>query len=140
MEAIGGLIIFFLIAYLVLKKSSNQSHHNNSNSIDSFESPKQFVAQPSKPKTVKVKHVHKHIAPKEKKASRFSASLHCPKCRSFNVQVVGNTRKGFSVGKAVGGAMLTGGGIGTLAGFAGKKNKKPTFHCQSCGNIFKHRI
>jgi len=34
------------------------------------------------------------------------ASIKCPKCKSFNI-------------KAVGGALLTG-GIGLLAGFAGK--------------------
>ena len=44
-------------------------------------------------------------------------------------------KKAFSVGKAVGGAVLTG-GIGTLAGFAGKKGKKQ-WHCQECGNIFE---
>lgn len=39
-----------------------------------------------------------------------------------------NNRKSFSVNKAVGGAALTG-GIGTLAGFAGKKGKDQWF-CQ----------
>ncbi len=33
-----------------------------------------------------------------------------------------NNRKGFSTGKAIGGAVLTG-GVGAIAGFAGKKEK-----------------
>lgn len=46
-----------------------------------------------------------------------------------------NNRKSFSVGKAVGGAALTG-GIGTLAGFAGKKGKDQRF-CQDCNTVFE---
>jgi len=63
------------------------------------------------------------------------AKMKCPKCKSHNVQVMGNNRKGFSVGKAFGGAILTG-GIGTLAGFAGKKGKYECF-CGDCGHRFK---
>ena len=62
--------------------------------------------------------------------------LKCPKCKSHNVQFAGNNRKGFSVGKAVAGAALTG-GVGTLAGFAGKKGKKNTFICMDCGKSFE---
>ena len=46
-------------------------------------------------------------------------------------------RKGFSVGKAAAGAILTG-GIGTLAGFAGKKGKN-NWHCNNCGRTFKKK-
>ncbi len=60
---------------------------------------------------------------------------HCPNCHSTNIQPLGQHRKGFSVGKAVGGAVLTG-GVGTLAGFAGKKTKKTTFVCMDCGKQF----
>lgn len=63
------------------------------------------------------------------------SSMKCPKCKSINIQVMGNDRKGFSVGKAVGGALLTG-GIGALAGFAGKKGKYDCF-CMNCGHRFK---
>lgn len=59
----------------------------------------------------------------------------CPKCKSANVQLLGNDRKGFSVGKAVAGGILTG-GIGLLAGFAGKKGKYDMF-CQDCGTRFQ---
>ncbi|MDV7719027.1 hypothetical protein GA840_04080 [Pediococcus ethanolidurans] len=61
----------------------------------------------------------------------------CPKCGSKNLQIVGNHRKGFSVGKAVVGGALTG-GVGTLAGFAGKKGKKTDMICMNCGKTFKY--
>ncbi len=63
--------------------------------------------------------------------------IRCPRCRSTNVQVMGNDRKAFSIGKAGIGAMLTG-GIGVLAGFAGKKGKYE-FYCLNCGKRFKHK-
>lgn len=65
----------------------------------------------------------------------YMASLTCPKCKGHNIQVLGNDRKGFSVGKAVGGTLLTG-GIGVLAGFAGKKGKYEVF-CTDCGHRWK---
>lgn len=70
---------------------------------------------------------------KQKKIEKNS--IKCPHCSSKEVQFMQQNKKGFSVGKAVGGAVLTG-GIGTLAGFAGKKGKKQ-WHCQECGNIFE---
>ncbi len=70
---------------------------------------------------------------KERKAEK--QKIKCPKCKSTNLQHVGNKKKGFSVGKAVGGAVLTG-GIGTLAGFAGKKGKKENWICLDCGKKF----
>lgn len=65
----------------------------------------------------------------------MSKSIKCPKCKSTNVQVLGQEKKGFSAGKAVGGALLTG-GIGLLAGFAGKKGKYEVF-CGDCGYRWK---
>lgn len=62
--------------------------------------------------------------------------IKCPKCRSTNVQPLGVHKKGFSVGKAVGGAILVG-GVGSLAGFAGKGSKKTDFVCMNCGKQFK---
>lgn len=67
-----------------------------------------------------------------------SKALKCPKCGSKDLQFAGNKRKGFSVGKAVGGAVLTG-GIGTLAGFAGGKGKKNEFVCMNCGKTFTRK-
>ncbi len=63
------------------------------------------------------------------------SEITCPKCNSTNVQFMQQDKKAFSVGKAVGGAVLTG-GVGTLAGFAGKKGKKQWF-CQNCNSIFE---
>lgn len=65
----------------------------------------------------------------------MARQVKCPKCGSTNVQVLGNDRKGFSVGKSLAGAVLTG-GIGLIAGFAGKKGKYELF-CSDCGTRFK---
>lgn len=62
--------------------------------------------------------------------------IKCPRCRSLDVAFLGNDRKSFSAGKAVAGGILTG-GIGTLAGFAGKKGKNNHWRCNECGNTFK---
>lgn len=62
--------------------------------------------------------------------------MKCKYCKSENVEFVGKPRKGFSVGKAVVGGVLTG-GIGTLAGFVGKKGKKTEWVCLDCGKTFK---
>jgi DNA-directed RNA polymerase subunit M/transcription elongation factor TFIIS len=77
--------------------------------------------------------VAQNKAAKERKAEK--QKIKCPKCKSTNLQHAGNKKKGFSVGKAVGGAVLTG-GIGTLAGFAGKKGKKENWICLDCGKKF----
>lgn len=61
--------------------------------------------------------------------------IKCPTCHSRDVQFMQNNKKGFSVGKAVGGAALTG-GIGTLAGFAGKKGKNEWL-CTNCHTTFE---
>lgn len=63
---------------------------------------------------------------------------HCPKCRSTNIQVLGQHRKGFSIGKAAAGTILTG-GIGSLAGFAGKNTKKVDMICMNCGKEFQYK-
>lgn len=62
--------------------------------------------------------------------------LDCPRCRSINLQHLGNDRKAFSVGKALGGAVLSG-RTGLLAGFAGKKDKRDRWRCRDCGVVFK---
>ena len=65
----------------------------------------------------------------------MAKEVRCPKCKSTNGVVMGNDKKGFSAGKAIGGALLTG-GIGLLAGFAGKKGKYDMF-CQDCSTRFQ---
>ena len=62
--------------------------------------------------------------------------LFCPQCGSTNVQPLGQHHKNFSVGKAVGGAVLTG-GVGAVAGFLGKNTKQTDFVCMDCGKQFK---
>lgn len=69
---------------------------------------------------------------KQKKLEKNA--IKCPHCKSKNVQFMQQGKKGFSVSKAAGGAALAG-GVGTLAGFAGKNGKKQ-WHCQECGNVF----
>jgi|SRR5690625_255360 len=71
---------------------------------------------------------------KPKKKKRDKNIVACPNCDSTNVHFIKNDRKGFSIGKALGGAVLTG-GIGALAGFAGKKGKDQ-WHCGDCGHAF----
>lgn len=63
-------------------------------------------------------------------------TIKCPKCKSTNLNFVGNDKKSFSVGKAIGGSLLAG-SVGSVAGFAGKKGKKNHWHCQNCGKTFK---
>ena len=57
--------------------------------------------------------------------------LCCPKCESKEIH---SEQKGFSGGKALAGAILTG-GIGILAGTIGSKDVQMT--CLKCGNKFK---
>ncbi|MFT8425738.1 MAG: hypothetical protein ABF630_09775 [Liquorilactobacillus sp.] len=70
------------------------------------------------------------------KQEKLNNKFKCPKCGSHNIQPLGVHKKGFSIGKAVVGGALTG-GIGTLAGFSGKKTKKTDFVCMNCGKQFK---
>lgn len=68
------------------------------------------------------------INKKEEKQEEF---LCCPKCRSKELH---SEHKGFSGGKALAGAVITG-GIGLLAGTIGSKDVQVT--CLKCGNKFK---
>lgn len=72
--------------------------------------------------------------PRSQSAPVDENSLHCPNCKSINIQLLGQDRKAFSIGKAVAGGVLTG-GVGVLAGFAGKKGNYQ-WVCMSCGNRF----
>lgn len=55
----------------------------------------------------------------------------CPKCGSDQLTA---EKHGFSLGKAAGGAILTG-GVGLLAGFHG--SGKIDITCLKCGHVFK---
>lgn len=63
--------------------------------------------------------------------------IKCPHCHSTNVEFMQNNHKSFSVGKAAVGGVLTG-GIGVIAGFAGKKGKNQ-FFCRDCNRTFEHK-
>lgn len=57
----------------------------------------------------------------------------CPQCGGNYLHEVDTQRKGFCVGKAIGGAVLLG-PVGLLAGALGKK--KSLYICRNCG--FQH--
>lgn len=63
-----------------------------------------------------------------------SKTLICPYCGSDKIYAVGRTKKGFSTKKAIVGGLLTG-GIGLIAGFAGKSGKME-YCCKKCNRSF----
>ena len=65
---------------------------------------------------------------------RQARAVKCPHCKSTDVEFMVQQRKSFSLGKAAAGTIMTG-GVGALAGFAGKKGKKE-WHCKNCGAVF----
>lgn len=69
-----------------------------------------------------------------KEAFRQARAVKCPHCKSTDVEFMVQQRKSFSIGKAAAGTILTG-GVGALAGFAGKEGKKE-WHCKNCGAVF----
>lgn len=68
----------------------------------------------------------------------MAKKIKCPKCKSLNVQLMGNDKKGFSAGKALFGAAITMNPVGLAAGLIGKKGKYD-FYCQDCGNRFQSK-
>lgn len=70
------------------------------------------------------------------KSKEIRGILCCPYCGSENVQPLGQHHKNFSAGKAIGGAVLTG-GVGAVAGFLGKNTNQTDFVCMDCGKQFK---
>ena len=69
-----------------------------------------------------------------KEEFRQARAVKCPHCKSTDVEFMVQQRKGFSIGKAAAGTIMTG-GVGALAGFAGKTGKKE-WHCKNCGAVF----
>lgn len=67
--------------------------------------------------------------------TKLKAKMKCPRCGSRNIQLAGAHKDSFSVTKAVGGAVLAG-GVGSLAGFAGKRTGKSDWVCLDCGKTF----
>lgn len=93
-------------------------------------------------KSLLTKIVESQVQAENRKASiqrtKLKEKMKCPRCGSQNIQLAGTHKKGFSVGKAVGGAILTGGagGIGSLAGFTGKQTGQSDWVCLDCGKTF----
>ena len=86
------------------------------------------------PMTKEQKEQSKIERAKAKEEFRQARAIKCPHCKSTDVEFMVQQRKGFSVGKAAAGTIMTG-GVGALAGFAGKKGKKE-WHCKNCGAVF----
>lgn len=90
-------------------------------------------------KSLLTKMVESQVQAENRKASirraKLKERMKCPRCGSQNIQMVGTHKRGFSVAKAAGGAILTG-GVGSLAGFAGKQTKKSDWVCLDCGRSF----
>lgn len=63
--------------------------------------------------------------------------LTCPKCKSANIEEVGQKKKVSITKGLIGGAVL--GPLGMAAGALNGK-KKHAFHCQDCGYIFDAKI
>ncbi len=80
----------------------------------------------------------KQVRKRNEKLDKKNGIIRCPNCSETDLEFLGNKKKGFSVGKAVAGGVLTG-GIGTLAGFAGKKGKEDKYHCKNCGLNFEKK-
>lgn len=95
-------------------------------------------AEKAQTRKEKRKAAYENLAKIESNGGIFQRQVRCPRCRSTNIQVVGQHKKGFSVGKTAAGVALTG-GIGSLAGFAGKKTSKVNMICLNCGKQFKYR-
>ena len=90
-------------------------------------------------KSLLTKMVESQVQAENRKASiqraKLKEKMKCPRCGSRNIQPAGVHKRGFSVGKAVGGAILAG-GVGSLAGFVGKQTGKSDWVCLDCGKSF----
>lgn len=102
---------------------------------DTFESKLMEAAKAVKQFNDKVEQQNQAIkdAKEADKINKLKAKRVCPRCGSKNVEIVG-AHKGFSIGKAVAGAALTG-GIGAIAGFIGKE-RGSQWVCKDCGKSF----
>lgn len=99
------------------------------------ESPEKKKARQREMEAFRTMQQHKKQEKEQKNQMKKQNIITCPNCKSKDVTFLQQDKKAFSVGKAVGGAVLTG-GVGALAGFAGKKGNKQ-WHCQNCGNFFE---
>ena len=133
-----GLIICFFYNKIKLKELTAKGWVLTENSEDVLNQYKTQKAEKAQARKEKRKEAYENLAKIESNGGIFHRQVRCPKCRSTNIQIVGQHKKGFSVGKAAAGVALTG-GIGSLAGFAGKKTKKVDMICMNCGKQFKYK-
>lgn len=128
-QGLFGILVFSILGFLVsfavvgLHRANQKSKQQNG-------------------KSLLAKIADDHAQARKRRESILQAKLKermkCPRCGSQNIQLAGTHKKGFSVGKAVGGAILTGGagGIGSLAGFTGKQTGQSDWVCLDCGKTF----
>lgn len=133
-----GLIICFFYNKIKLKELTAKGWVLTENSEDVLNQYRTQKAEKAQARKEKRKETYENLAKIESNGGIFHQQVRCPKCRSTNVQIVGQHKKGFSVGKAAAGVALTG-GVGSLAGFAGKKTKKVDMICMNCGKQFKYK-
>lgn len=133
-----GLIICFFYNKIKLKELTAKGWVLTENSEDVLNQYRTQKAEKAQARKEKRKEAYENLAKIESNGGIFQRHVRCPRCRSTNIQVVGQHKKGFSVGKAATGVVLTG-GIGSLAGFAGKKTKKVDMICMNCGKQFKYK-
>jgi len=114
MDIVVTIIIVVFVVVVIASMSDNQE-----------KTPEQRKCEPEEFRAIQEK----------KKQEKKQNIITCPNCNSKDVSFLQQNKKAFSVGKAVGGAVLTG-GVGALAGFAGKKGKKQ-WHYKNCGNFFE---
>ena len=132
------LLIFLFYNKIKFKELTAKGWVLTENSEDVLNQYRTQKAEKAQARKEKRKEAYENLAKIESNGGIFQRQVRCPKCRSTNVQIVGQHKKGFSVGKAAAGVALTG-GIGSLAGFAGKKTKKVDMICMNCGKQFKYK-
>lgn len=95
------------------------------------------LQQEDKKKAIKKRDDENYQRYLDKKEARTKPDIvKCPKCESLDLGIIGDDKKGFSVGKAIGGTILSG-GVGALAGFIGTSGKHNLWRCRNCGNEFE---
>lgn len=116
------LIVYFVVVILIVALIALEYEQRNETEEQRIKRVREFNRWKSEKK-------------QKREAKKPQLVKKCPNCASLNIEYLKNNRKSFSVGKATGGAILTG-GVGTLAGFVGKKGKTSKWHCKECGKVF----
>jgi transcription elongation factor Elf1 len=125
-QGLFGIFVFGILGFLVsftvvgLHRANQKSKQQNG-------------------KSLLTKMVDDQAQAENRKASirrtKLKEKMKCPRCGSRNIQTAGAHKGSFSVAKAAGGTILAG-GVGSLAGFAGKRTGKSDWVCLDCGKSF----